>query len=86
MAGIDKEINRVKFVTFGKVKVKLQPKADKVLMELQKQKIDCFKDNVDDESKDNKIEDIDKKIAQHLITEQENKVCKRIIVNEGAWK
>ena len=35
MAAIDKEIDRVKFVAFGKVKVKSKPTVDKALMELQ---------------------------------------------------
>ena len=79
MTAIDKELNRVKFVAFGKVKVKQKPKADKVLVELQQKKINCFEEeDNDDESKENKIKELDLKIAEHLITEQRKQFEKEL--------
>ena len=69
MKVIDKELNRIKFKAFGKVKIKLKPKADKILAELQEQKIKHFEDknSVPDYEK---IKEVDSKIAAHLLTEQ----------------
>ena len=69
MKVIDKELNRIKFKDFGKVKVRQKPKADRILAELQEQKIKHFEDenSVHD---DEIIKEVDSKIAAHLLTEQ----------------
>jgi hypothetical protein len=71
-------LDKVKCAAFGKVKVKLKPKADKVLVNLQKQKIDCF-DADDDGSKEEKIKELDIKIAEHLIIEQRKHFEKELL-------
>ena len=78
MTAIRKELDKVKFAAFGKVKVKLKPKADKELVNLQKQKIDCF-DADKDESKEEKIKELDIKIAEHLILEQRKQFEKELL-------
>ena len=78
MTAIRKELDKVKFAAFGKLKVKLKPKADKVLVNLQKQKIDCF-DADDDESKEEKIKELDIKIAEHLIIQQRKQFEKELL-------
>ena len=48
-------------------------------MELQKQKIDCFKDNMDGDANDDKIDVLDKQIAEHLLTEQRKQFEKELV-------
>ena len=47
MTKISKELNRVKYVSFGKVKIRQKPKVNKVIEQLQEEKIKCFEDLVE---------------------------------------
>ena len=58
----------------------LKPKVDKPLVELQKQKLDCANgDNIDDNAKEEQIEEINVKIAAHLVTEQRKHFEKELL-------
>ena len=70
MSGIEKELTRIKFVSFGKVKVRNGPKTSKTLDSLQKEKIKCYDEEEAGIERDARIKDIDEKIASNLLTEQ----------------
>ena len=71
MKKIDKELNRIKFIAFGKVKVGQKPKINRELEELQKEKIKCFENILDDEELLNeKVDKIDKDIASNLLSQE----------------
>ena len=71
MKKIDKELNRIKYVSFGKVKIRQKPKLNKVLENLQSEKIKCFDECMNDnDARDEKVKDIDKAIAANLLLQQ----------------
>ena len=68
MKTIDTELNKVKFVSFGKVKVRQKKKSLDILESLQKDKIKCFENEngiIEEE-----VKEIDSKIAEHILKEQ----------------
>ena len=48
MNKLDKELNRIKYISFGKVKIRQKPKCNKELENLQNEKIKCFDDITED--------------------------------------
>ena len=88
MNSIDKELNRIKYASFGKVKVRNKPKTSKELEKLQKEKIKCFEE-VSDLARMEKVKEIDEQIAENLLVEQrklfekELKSLKEQKINKG---
>ena len=70
MKKIEKELNKVKFTSFGKVKLRNKPKVCKDLAELQKEKIECYENEICNNAREDKIKDIDDKMAEKLLREQ----------------
>ena len=69
MKKIDKEVEKIKYKAFGKVKEHSKPKSNKELEVLQKDKIKiytCEKEPLDED----KVKDIDRKIAANLLQKQ----------------
>ena len=67
MKTIDKELNRIKYVSFGKVKINQKPKSNKVLEELQKKKIQCYTEITNNDAE---VKKIDIEIANYLLVPQ----------------
>ena len=67
MGIIDKELTKIKFKTFGKVKEKSSIKIDKEVKELESKKKELFRNNEDTEDK---VRDIDSKLATTLLKKQ----------------
>ena len=77
MKKIEKELNRVKYIAFGKVKVGQKPKPDRELEKLQNGKVKCYEDIVDNEELlIERVGKIDKDIAANLLTQQRKKLKK----------
>ena len=70
MNKISKELNRIKHVSFGKVKLSRKPKENKLLEQLQMDKIKCYEEINDESERDEKVDIIDKEIAANLLTQQ----------------
>ena len=70
MKNIEKELNKVKYASFGKVKIRNKPKNLKALEELQNEKIHCYENEKSTSARDIKIKEIDEKMAGNLLTEQ----------------
>ena len=77
MGKIDKELKKVKYEVFGKVKVKFVSKADKELKDLHLEKQSLFSDEEQSENSD-RISAIDSKIADALATKQRESFCKEL--------
>ena len=80
MKKIDKELNRIKYISFGKVKIRQKPKGNKELENLQLQKVKCFEDYMNDTTDmDEKVKVIDNNIAKNLLQQQRKNVEKELI-------
>ena len=81
MKAFDKELNKVKFKSFGRVKYRNGVKTNKELQELQIRKNDCI---LNSEGKDDEeLESIEKKIAENLLSEQRKNLEKELkLMNE----
>ena len=74
MNKIEKELNRVKYIAFGKVKVGQKPKPDRELEKLQNEKVKCYEDILNNEELlIEKVGKIDNDIAANLLTQQRKK-------------
>ena len=67
---VDKELNMIKFIAFGKVKVSQKPKLNKELEALQRKKISCYKDIIDEEDLEANVKKIDSEKASTLLSQQ----------------
>ena len=71
MVKMDKELDRIKFNAFGKVKEKSCMKLDKEIEDLQKEKTEVFNSKVlSPDDVDEKIQDIDDKLTATLVSKQ----------------
>ena len=70
MTKISKELNRIKYISFGKVKIRKKPKVNKVLEQLQEEKIKCFEEMDDNEERNDKVQSIEKEMAKNLLMHQ----------------
>ena len=78
MKKIEKELNKVKFTSFGKVKLRNKPKVCKDLEELQKEKIESYENEIGNNVREDKIKDIDDKMAEKLLSEQKKNFEKEL--------
>ena len=67
MNKISKELNKIKYVVFGKVKNSQKPKVNDKIKQLQTVKYKCFDETVDEELGEEKVEEIYKEISEHLL-------------------
>ena len=71
MSKIDKELERIKYKTFGKAKEQIKSKGNKELEALQEEKKNLFRmKEMNVEFPEDKIKDIDGKIAENLLKKQ----------------
>ena len=68
MKKIDDEMEKVKYVAFGKVKLHSKPKPNENLDKLNQEKLEVIESN--HANKENIIEDLDEKIATELLSTQ----------------
>ena len=74
MNKIQKELNRVKYIAFGKMKVGQKPKPSRELEKLQNEKVKCYEDILNNEELlIEKVGKIDNDIAANLLTQQRKK-------------
>ena len=71
MKKIDKELNKIKYISFDKVKIRQKPESNKELENLQLQKVECFEDKMNDSTEMNeKVKVVDNNIAENLLQHQ----------------
>ena len=86
MIRIENEMNKVKFKAFGKVKIRNKNKSNKILTDLQNQKINCYEKMTNTIARDIQIEEIDKKLAETLLSDQRNNFEKEICAMKDLQK
>ena len=71
MKKIDKELNKIKYISFDKLKIQQKPESNKELKNLQLQKVECFEDKMNDSTEMNeKVKVVDNNIAENLLQQQ----------------
>ena len=80
MKKIDKELNKIKYISFYKVKIRQKPESNKELENLQLQKVECFEDKMNDSTEMNeKVKVVDNNIAENLLQQQRKNFEKELI-------